>query len=80
MTRFLRAYNLHENFVFYNAFIQINKSRTCLWFIQWFMFILIYYNNNVNALKAKFTWTQYKLIEIILRNTYSEYFKEESHF
>lgn len=33
------------------------------------MFILIYYNNNVNALKAKFTWTQYKLIE------YSEYFK-----
>lgn len=42
------------------------------------MFILIYYmyyNNNVNALKAKFTWTQYKLIEIILRNTYSEYFK-----
>lgn len=41
------------------------------------MFILIYYNSNlnVNALKAKFTWTQYKLIEIILRNTYSEYFK-----
>lgn len=39
------------------------------------MFILIYYTNNVNALKAKFTWTQYKLIEIILRNTYSEYFK-----
>lgn len=43
------------------------------------MFILIYYNNNlnVNALKAKFTWTQYKLIEIILRNTYSEYFKRK---
>lgn len=75
MTRFLRAYNLHENFVFYNAFIQINKSHAYSLCIQWFMFILIYYNNNVNALKAKFTWTQYKLIEIILRNTYSEYFK-----
>lgn len=27
MTRYLRSYNLHENFVFYNAFIQINKSH-----------------------------------------------------